>query len=94
MLRAGIDSQGHRRSSRERRGSSATLNTQTTDATSMSQQSDELADKADGASDVKKPAEQLDASLDNVTKSMSSLQFVPRSVTFGKRKGKSGFAKS
>lgn len=94
MLRAGIDSQGHRRSSRDRRGSSATLDTQTTEATSVSQQSEDVTEKTEGVSDIKKPAVTDDASLDVVTKSMSSLQFVPRSVTFGKRKGRSGFAKS
>lgn len=94
MLRAGIDSQGHRKSSRERRASSGTTDTQTTEATSLSQRSDEPVEGVGDASKVTKSAEQVDASLDSVTKSMSSLQFVPRSVTFGKRKGRSGFAKS
>lgn len=97
MLRAGIDSQGHRRSSRDRRGSSATLDTQTTEATSVSQQSNE-SDQAgavpDDVLEVGESAESQDAPLDAVTNSMSSLQFVPRSVTFGRRKGRSGLAKS
>ncbi len=33
-------------------------------------------------------------SVDDLTSSMSSLRMVPRSVTFGKPKGRSGFAKS
>lgn len=94
MLRAGVDSQGHRRSSRDRRGSSATLDTQTTEATSISQHSDGLGEEVEAASKLKQPVKKEDATLGDITKSMSSLQFVPRSVTFGKRKGKSGFAKS
>jgi hypothetical protein len=35
-----------------------------------------------------------DVSMDELTTSMLSMKMVPRSVTFGKRKGRSGFAKS
>lgn len=98
MLRPGVDAQGHRKSSRERRGSSATETTQTTEATSVSHITEDAIeedDKTDGPSKGKAPAaKEDDAAMDAVTRSMSSLQFVPRSVTFGKRKGKSGFAKS
>ncbi|SMR47682.1 unnamed protein product [Zymoseptoria tritici ST99CH_3D1] len=92
MLRPGVDAQGHRRSSREGRGSSSTEATQSTEATSVSQQTDvsELTPRPA----EKKVEPKQDLLLDSVTKSMSSLQFVPRSITFGKRKGKSGFAKS
>lgn len=94
MLRGGVDAQGHRKSSRERRGSSATVNTQTTEATSVSQHSDDIGGEVKVAPRLEVSAGEEDASLEMVTKSMSSLQIVPRSVTFGKRKGKSGFAKS
>lgn len=101
MLRPGVDSQGHRKSSRERRGSSATKMTQTTEATSVSQATDNAidedneTDRVEEAGKGRVPAgKDDDAAMDAVTRSMSSLQFVPRSVTFGKRKGKSGFAKS
>lgn len=107
MLRLGVDAQGHRKHSRERgrRGSSATEATQTTDATSVSLASDSVVEEGgeragDGVPTPKgmsaksvMPAKSKEMSVDDVTKSMSSLQFVPRSVTFGKRKGKSGFAK-
>lgn len=96
MLRRGIDSDGHRKSSRERRGSSATQTTQMTDATSASQQTEEtVPDESPVESQPMEvsQAQKDDPALDAVTKSMSSLQFVPRSITFG-RKGKSGFAKS
>jgi hypothetical protein len=90
MLRPGVDSQGHRKSSRERRGSSATEATQSTEASSGQQTED--SEISSSAAKISEPKD--DMLLDSVTKSMSSLQFVPRSVTFGKRKGKSGFAKS
>ena len=35
-----------------------------------------------------------DVGMDELTSGMSTLKMVPRSVTFGKRKGRSGFAKS
>ncbi|KAF2161036.1 hypothetical protein M409DRAFT_70102 [Zasmidium cellare ATCC 36951] len=107
MLRRGVDENGHRKSSRERgrRDSSATVTTQTTDATSLSLASDsvveEESERARPKASIPKtrsekkvmPAKSKEVSVDAVTKSMSSLQFVPRSVTFGKKKGKSGFAK-
>jgi hypothetical protein len=92
MLRPGIDAHGHRKSSRERRCSSATDATQSTEATSVSQQTGDVEAAAPAIAKTTESIE--DAVMDSVTKSMSSLQFVPRSVTFGKRKGKSGFAKS
>ncbi|EME47431.1 hypothetical protein DOTSEDRAFT_69376 [Dothistroma septosporum NZE10] len=101
MLRPGVDSQGHRKSSRERRSSSATEMTQTTEAASAAQVTQNAimegheSDGVGGATKGMAPAvNDDDAAMDAVTTSMSSLQFVPRSVTFGKRKGKSGFAKS
>lgn len=97
MLRRGIDSDGHRKSSRARRASSATQATQMTDDTSASQETEETVPDelpmTQRSMDVTKARDE-DPALEAVMKSMSSLQFVPRSVTFGKRKGKSGFAKS
>lgn len=103
MLRPGIDAQGHRKSSRERRGSSATEITQMTEATTATTAT--TATYQTDATDIDE--RDLDAplnpaarpfhpgdSLDQITKSMSSLNFVPRSITFGRRKGKSGLAKS
>lgn len=107
MLRPGVDANGHRKSSRERgmRDSSATVGTQTTEASSITLATDSVVEggiegdvkrgsisKAMAAKTVM-PAKSKTVSMDDVTKSMSSLQFVPRSVTFGKKKGKSGFAK-
>ncbi|KAK4504727.1 hypothetical protein PRZ48_002689 [Zasmidium cellare] len=107
MLRPGVDENGHRKSSmdRGRRGSSATTSTQTTEATSVTMASDPIAEEEDRPAQPKvsspkaalskkvMPAKSKEVSMDAVTNSMSSLQFVPRSVTFGKKKGKSGFAK-
>ncbi|KAI5368067.1 Putative Zinc finger protein [Septoria linicola] len=97
MLRRGVDADGHRKSSRERRGSSATQATQTTEASSVSQRT-EQSEPEEVSREISlkartSPAKD-DAALESITRSMSSLQFVPRSITFGKRKGKSGFAKS
>ncbi|CAK3856815.1 Hypothetical predicted protein [Lecanosticta acicola] len=102
MLRPGIDAQGHRKSGRERRGSpAATDTTQTTEAalsgrqTTVSEQ--DVGEASPATAQTNTDREETGAtnkSVDALTKSMSSLQFVPRSVTFGKRKGKSGFAKN
>lgn len=109
MLRPGVDEDGHRKSSRERgeRGPSvATESTQATEATDGSQAA--VSEEGEGAGTAKgsEPPKAIQSkteqpkssatntAMDDITKSMSSLQFVPKSVTFGKRKGKSGFAKS
>lgn len=109
MLRPGVDEEGHRRSSRERgeRGSSvATESTLATEVTDGSQPA--VSEEGEDAGGVKRsePSKEsqsvekqpksstANTAMYDITKSMSSLQFVPRSVTFGKRKGKSGFAKS
>ena len=104
MLRPGVDAQGHRKSSRERerRGSSLSEVTQTTEATSISEQNgasaqDEMKSGEATGGEVQKPKAATDrknAEVDQLTSSMSSLKMVPRSITFGKRKGRSGFAKS
>ena len=106
MLRPGIDAQGHRKSSRERlrSSSSATEATQTTEATSLSddnasaQQLQAAPTQSGGSSEAsnntKAPTESKDGDLAELTTSMSSLNMVPRSITFGRRKGRSGFAKS
>ena len=87
MLRPGVDAQGHRRSSRERRVSSATEDTESTEATSVSR-SDETERNTSLSEGGTK------AAVDDLTNSMSSLKMVPRSITFGKRKGRAGLAKS
>ena len=107
MLRPGVDADGHRKSSRERlrSGSSTTEATQTTEATSVgeggpSQTQDAVEKVAESESekadvgDAKAASASKDVSMDDLTTSMSSMKMVPRSVTFGKRKGRSGFAKS
>ena len=104
MLRPGVDAQGHRKSSRERerRSSSATEETQSTEATSLSERNGALSPDAgrepkEASSSRKDAGPARDAATTNVdelTTSMSSLKMVPRSITFGKRKGRSGFAKS
>lgn len=104
MLRPGIDAQGHRKSSRERArsNSSATEVTQTTKVISLGEKDEDPApdtvkvaevSKGNGVKDVAATGSK-DASVDDITTSMSSLNMVPRSITFGKRKGRSGFAKS
>ena len=101
MLRAGIDTQGHRKSSRERRGSSESETTQSTEATSVSEA---VSGEHRGESKANTPAAIEDevedkvqpktmTTVDDLARSMSSLKMVPRSVTFGKR-GRVGFAKS
>lgn len=99
MLRPGVDAQGHRKSSRERRGSGTIDWTQTTDATPMISATDSGVKhnkkSATPASFRAKAVQDMSSNeaIDAVTTSMSSLQFVPRSVSFGKRKGRSGFTK-
>lgn len=100
MLRAGVDAQGHRKSSRERRGSSATDATQDTEATSVSEQTsgereeEEIVAKAEVKEESSRTEMQPKATsaVDDLTSSMSSLKMVPRSVRFGR--GRAGFAKS
>ena len=104
MLRPGIDAQGHRKSSRERerRSSSATEETQSTEATSLSERNGaQSPDSTKGAAKLDSGQKGAAASastgtagVDELTTSMSSLKMVPRSITFGKPKGRSGFAKS
>jgi hypothetical protein len=110
MLRPGVDLDGHRKSSRERARSesSATEGTQTTEATSIGEEaaprtqdprktvptstaesSETLKTEQNECSTSRK-----DVSMDELTSDMSTLKMVPRSVTFGKRKGRSGFSKS
>lgn len=92
MLRPGVDSNGHRKSSRERgrSGSSATETTESTEATSVSGSNGNHMPPqlSDGASSSKK-----EGTVDDLTASMSALKMVPRSITFGQRKGRSGFSK-
>ncbi|KAF2485726.1 hypothetical protein BDY17DRAFT_322546 [Neohortaea acidophila] len=97
MLRPGVDAQGHRRSSRERGRSDSSVSAaaQTTDITSMSEPNagssmGKVATEGDGVGDAGKE----ESGLDELTSSMSALKMVPRSVTFGTRKGRTGFAKS
>lgn len=102
MLRPGVDAQGHRKSSRERgrRASSISEGTQATEATSggdeqQRETSSSDQPKAEGAAtsnDVKDAKARVNE-IDDLTSSMSSLKMVPRSITFGKRKGRSGFAR-
>lgn len=108
MLRLGVDAQGHRKSSRERRSSIATraiATTQEADAIEVDQQDDAQSGHGSVASRSRKlstsvsnapqkPMQKAAVSVDDITSSMSALNMVPRSVTFGKRKGRAGFAKS
>ncbi|KAK3725504.1 hypothetical protein LTR37_000474 [Vermiconidia calcicola] len=104
MLRPGIDAQGHRKSSRERgrSSSSATEATETTEASSISEPNGLSPSAAKGAGaaamesaeEATGPETKQEAGMDELATSFSSLKMVPRTVTFGKRKGRSGFAKS
>lgn len=95
MLRAGVDARGHRKSSREgrrRSGTETAENTPPTDLRGASVGDEEAEETLTWTPAVLTPASEVD--LEQLTASMSSLKMVPRSVTFGKRKGKAGFAKS
>ena len=103
MLRPGIDAQGHRRSSRERgrAGSSATQTTESTSVVEPRGSPPEIKAKAGlkqtataSVVDAKTDTVSKEPNVDELTSSLSSLKMVPRSITFGKRKGRSGFAKS
>jgi hypothetical protein len=107
MLRPGVDADGHRKSSRERArsGSATTEATQTTEATSVGESSPskaedavekgvEIEGKKSEADGGKTANASKDVGIDELTSEMSTLKMVPRTVTFGKRKGRSGFAKS
>lgn len=92
MLRPGVDANGHRKSSRERgrSGSSATEATESTEATSISENAaNHVRMRASEEAENSKGK----GSIDDLTQSMSALKMVPRSITFGQRKGRSGFAK-
>ena len=102
MLRPGIDAQGHRKSSRERgrSDSSISANTQTTEATSTSSQnvvgSAESKDREKSTlepSQTNPAAKENGKDVDDLTSSLSAMKMVPRSVIFGHRKGRSGFAR-
>jgi hypothetical protein len=120
LLRAGVDEQGHRKSSRERGGSisSAPGATPSTDATSVSgsysespaeeqrsaaiSSSTTQAEDSHGNREAAESTEPKDddqsagtkSTVNELTSAMSSLNMVPRSVTFGRRKGRAGLAKS
>lgn len=103
LLRPGVDENGHRKSSRERArsNSSVTEATQTTEATSVDESvagSSEDADVEATSLSHEGGAQKNDAAakptVDDLASSFSNLKMVPRSVTFGKRKGRSGLARS
>lgn len=103
MLRAGVDVQGHRRSSRERggRSSSVTESTQNTESTSFDKSKNVAPSAVKKGASTSETAEssghavaQNKADVSDLTSSFSSLTMVPRSVTFGRRTNRSGFAKS
>lgn len=99
MLRPGVDGKGHRKSSRERKGSEGT---EATLATSVSEgdgggvgvNDDEVENADVGEVSAVKEKPRSRSAVDDLTSSMSSLKMVPRSITFGKRKGRTGFATS
>ncbi|KAK5111461.1 hypothetical protein LTR62_004913 [Meristemomyces frigidus] len=100
MLRPGIDAQGHRKSSRERRGSSGTERSGSTEVTNAGVDVQDVV-VVEQRVITKSPAKVIKESpspkksdVDGLVESMSSLKMVPRSITFRKRKGRSGFAKS
>lgn len=105
MLRAGVDAQGHRKSSRERKRSSSDAidPSQTTDATTISGLKDATPPgRLSKEPSVSKVEEESNgdgvaggnANVNDLTSSFSSLTMVPRSVTFGRRQNRAGFAKS
>lgn len=104
MLRPGVDADGHRKSSRERRKSNSTFSgsTQTTEAASVDEDKSSVTKQTPNATRTEPQSSQdskgavnghLDV-VDDLTSSMSALKMVPRSITFGKRKGRAGFARS
>ena len=104
MLRRGVDAEGHRESSRERirSGSSLSVDTNSTEATSVSEEKGPASPekrKLDSSPIASRnrtnaaPTEDA-AKVDDLTSALSALNMVPRSITFGQRKGRSGFAKS
>ncbi|KAK1075412.1 hypothetical protein LTR12_009326 [Friedmanniomyces endolithicus] len=90
MLRAGVDAQGHRKSSRERKGSEVTIG-----SAGGEKEAEEDRVVVEGGLKNHKGATQDEAgSVDDLAESMSSLKMVPRSITFGRRKGGAGLARS
>lgn len=96
MLRAGVNGEGHRRSSRERgrSGSEATMGAWSTEATSVSAGAWEMEEDRVAMAGSSKGDAKPDVDLDKLTNSLSSLKMVPQSITFGRRKRPLGFAKS
>ncbi|KAF2719726.1 hypothetical protein K431DRAFT_286526 [Polychaeton citri CBS 116435] len=106
MLRSGVDPNGHRKSSRERRSPDATNSASVMPKTESARgagnaslettvQQTRLTVGARHTS-FKREQNQIpqdDVDVDTLASSMSTLNMVPRSITFGKRKGKCGFAK-
>lgn len=100
MLRAGVNAQGHRRSSRERQGGctakpEAIRDDEPPSADGVWMRKPEIARSKPvrGVQDRSEIGGNKSA-VDDLTSSFSSLKMVPRSVTFGRRKGRSGLAKS
>ena len=99
MLRLGVDEHGHRKSSRERSNSSTAEITQTIEQSECIGEADVRKSVRDvehskSAERLSKVISEQQTTVEDITQSMSSLKFVPSSVSFGKRKGRSGFAKS
>ena len=99
MLRPGVDVEGHRKSSRERTSSSMTESSRSTEATSVSATTSEQAEEEAAVLNSqerggRRAAPTTSSGIDELASSMSALNMVPRSISFGQRKGRSGFAKS
>lgn len=99
MLRAGVDAQGHRKSSRERFGdgesSTSDITSERTEVSSVIEQPQRVATaSSEEAKEYESKAEQEKVDVEQITISMSSLKMVPRSITFGRHRGRSGFAQS
>ncbi|KXL47313.1 hypothetical protein M433DRAFT_152895 [Acidomyces richmondensis BFW] len=94
MLRRGIDARGHRKSSRERKISSEMESAESLDGISVGDDAEKVESKSKHRYDLADESSTPANGVDDITKSMSSLNMVPRSISFGKRKGRSGFSKS
>lgn len=94
MLRRGIDAQGHRKSSRERKNSLGAESSESHEAPSMRSDTEIVEQSGKHRVDHAAKSSTAASGVDDITNSMSSLNMVPRSVSFGKRKGRFGFSKS
>lgn len=76
------------------RQSEALKEGETTESKTSTNNTKQQQPKPQGSREAVPPKESVDIDMDNLTGAMSSLRFIPPSIRFGHRKGKSGFSQN